>query len=291
LFVFVWFERRSADPMMDLALFRDRAYALAIATICVVFFSIYGMLLLTTQFLQNVRGYPPELTGLMILPFSGLITLVSPFIGRLVGKFGARPLILFGLVMLMLGLFGLILGGSGSAVAVMVGLSLCGLGGALCLTPITTLAMTSVPAARAGMASGIMSAQRAIGSTVGFAVLGSVLAAWLVATLDPDLAAVVPDPVERRAIASEIVASANPRAHVAEIGPQQKITHANPATHAAIVAAAERDFIQGIRVALSVAIGLLALVFLAGLKWFPRGSDAMMSDAEREAAKLAASQP
>ncbi len=116
LCVFVWFERRSADPMMDLTLFRDRAYALAIATICVVFFSVYGMLLLTTQYLQNVRGYPPETTGLIILPFSGLITIVSPFIGRLVGKFGARPLILFGLATLMLGLFGLILGGSGSVV-------------------------------------------------------------------------------------------------------------------------------------------------------------------------------
>jgi EmrB/QacA subfamily drug resistance transporter len=291
LWAFVWFERRSSDPMMDLALFGDRAYALAIATICVVFFSIYGMLLLTTQFLQNVRGYPPELTGLIILPFSGLITIVSPFIGRLVGKFGARPLILFGLVMLMLGLFGLILGGNGSAIVVMAGLSLCGLGGALCLTPITTLAMTSVPPARAGMASGIMSAQRAIGSTVGFAVLGSVLAAWLVATLDPDLATAVPDPVERRAIASEIVASANPRAHIAEIGPRHPITHADPGTQAAILVAAERDFVQGIRIALLVAIALLAAVFLAGLKWFPRGSDAMMSDAEREAAKLANAEP
>jgi MFS family permease len=249
------------------------------------------MLLLTTQFLQNVRGYPPELTGLMILPFSGLITIVSPFIGRLVGRFGARPLILFGLVMLMLGLFGLILGGTGSPVVVLVGLALCGLGGALCLTPITTLAMTSVPQARAGMASGIMSAQRAIGSTVGFAVLGSVLAAWLVATLDPDLATAVPDPAERRAIASEIVASANPRAHIAEIGPRHPITHPDPATQAAILVAAERDFIQGIRIALLVAIALLAIVFLAGLKWFPRGSDAMLSDAEREAAKLASAEP
>ena len=291
LCVFVWYERRSADPMMDLTLFCDREYALAIATICVVFFSVYGMLLLTTQYLQNVRGYQPEVTGLIILPFSGLITIVSPFIGRLVGKFGARSLILFGLAMLMLGLFGLIVGGSGSVAAVIVGLALCGLGGALCLTPITTLAMTSVPAARAGMASGIMSAQRAIGSTVGFAVLGSVLAAWLVATLDPDLATAVPDPVERRAIAAEIIDSANPRAHVAEIGPRHPIGHANPATHAAILVAAERDFVQGIRIALLVAIALLAMVFLAGLKWFPRGGDAMLSDAEREAAKLAASEP
>jgi len=76
--------------MMDVTLFRDRAYAMAIATICVVFFSVYGMLLLTSQFLQNVRGYSPEETGLMILPFSASVTIVSPLHGRLVGRYGAR---------------------------------------------------------------------------------------------------------------------------------------------------------------------------------------------------------
>jgi hypothetical protein len=60
---------------------------------------------------------------------------------------------------------------------VLLGLGLCGTATALCVTPVTTLAMASVPPQRAGVASGIMSAQRAIGSTVGFAVLGSAPAA------------------------------------------------------------------------------------------------------------------
>ncbi len=283
---FVRFEQRSADPMMDISLFREPAYALAIGTICAVFFSIYGMLLLTTQFLQNVRGYTPEQTGLMILPFSAAVTIVSPLVGRLVGRFGARPPILVGLALLIAGLAGLIAGGHGNPVVVLVGLGLCGIGGALCLTPITTIAMTSVPPQRAGMASGIMSAQRAIGSTVGFAVLGSVLAAWLSATLVDDLATALPDAAERRAVGAAIVASANPRAHVAEMGPRHPIAHANPATQTAIVAVAEHDFVQGIRVALSVAIALLLVVLLVGWRWFPRGG-AMLGDAEREAAKLA----
>ncbi len=288
-FAFVRFEQRSADPMMDISLFRDPAYALAIGTICSVFFAIYGMLLITTQFLQNVRGFPPETTGLIILPFSVSVTIISPLIGRVVGRYGARPPILVGLSIMMAGLATLIVGGHGSLWVVLVGLGLCGTGGAMCLTPITTLAMTSVPPDRAGMASGIMSAQRAIGSTVGFAVLGSVLAAWLSATLEPDLAATIADPAERRAVAAAIVGSANPRAHVAELGPRQPIAHPDPALRAAIVAVAERDFVQGIRAALSVALVLLALVLLAGWRWFPRGGGAMLTDAQREAAKLAES--
>ncbi|MFO1323930.1 MAG: MFS transporter [Burkholderiales bacterium] len=284
---FIRTEQRSADPMMDLTLFRDPAYSLAIGTICAVFFSIYGMLLLTTQFLQNVRGLPPETTGLVILPFSASVTIVSPIAGRLVGRFGSRPPILFGLGAMIAGLSVLAVGGHGSMLLVLAGLGLTGLGGALCLTPITTIAMTSVPPARAGMASGIMSAQRAIGSTVGFAVLGSILAAWLATTLEPHLAAAIPDATERKAVAAAIVASANPRAHVAEIGPRQPIAHADPRTRAAVVAAAENDFVQGIRVALGVAIALLAVVLLIGWRWFPRGGGAMLSDAEREAARLA----
>jgi EmrB/QacA subfamily drug resistance transporter len=291
LFAFVRVERRSPDPMMDVSLFRDPAYALAIGTICAVFFSIYGMLLLTTQYLQNVRGYPPEATGLIILPFSFTVTIVSPIVGRLVGRFGARPPILVGLAAMIAGLATLIATGQGSLVIAMIGLALCGFGGALCLTPITSLAMTSVPPQRAGMASGIMSAQRAIGSTIGFAVLGSVLAAWLGATLDADLANAVTDAAERKAVAAAIVADANPRAQVAEIAPARPIKHPNLATQAAIVKAADVDFIQGIRIALGVAIALLAVVLLAGWRWFPRGGDAMMSDAEREAAKLAGSEP
>lgn len=173
--LFVWLERRSSNPMMDLTLFRDTSYALAIATICTVFFAVYGMLLLTTQFLQNVRGYTPSVTGLMILPFSAAVAIVSPLVGHLVGRIGARVPILAGLCMLMLGLLMLIFSEHRSSALVLVGLGLCGSGVALCLTPITTVAMTAVPAERAGMASGIMSAQRAIGSTIGFAVLGSVL--------------------------------------------------------------------------------------------------------------------
>lgn len=284
--LFVRTERAAADPMMDVTLFRDATYALAIVTICAVLFAIYGMLLLTTQYLQNVRGYTPQATGLLLLPFSASVTIVSPLVGRLVGRYGARPPILAGLGVQIAGLAVLIAGAGGDTAIVVAGLALAGTGGALCLTPITTLAMTSVPPARAGMASGIMSAQRAIGSTLGFAVLGSVLAAWLSATLAPDLAPVVPDPVERRAVAAAIVAGANPRAHVAEIGPRQPIAHPDAATRARIVAVADRDFVQGIRAGLAVALGVLVLVLAAGLRWFPRGGGALLTDAEREAARL-----
>ena len=177
LAAFVFCERRSADPMMDLTLFRDRTYSLAIITIFAVLFATYGMLLVITQYLQNVRGFSPTEAGLLLLPYSASLMIVSLTAGKLVGVVGSRRLILVGLALQIVGFGVLIAGLQASTVVVVVGLVFVGVGAALCLTPITSLAMTAVPAERAGMASGIMSAQRALGSTVGFAVLGSILAA------------------------------------------------------------------------------------------------------------------
>ena len=119
------------------------------------------------------------------------------------------------------------------------------------------------------MASGIMSAQRALGSTVGFAVLGSVLAASLTVTLSEHLAQAIPDPAERREVADTIIGDANPRAYAAEIGPGRPIQHADPATREAILRAADADFVEGIRISLGAAILVLALVLAAGFAVVP----------------------
>ena len=288
-FFFLRVERRSPDPMMDISLFRNGEYALAIGTMFVAFFAVYGMLLLMTQYLQNVQGYSPERTGFMLLPFSLVLMIMSPRVGKLVGRYGPRRLILLGISGLILGFLTLMASGSGNAMLVLLGFTVCGFGAALCVTPITALAMTSVPPQRAGMASGIMSAQPATRSSVGSAVLGPVLAAWLATTLDADLAPVVRNPAERQAVATAIVSSANPRAHVAEIAPRRPIPHPDPATRAAITVAADQDFVQGIRAGLLLAVALLLLALLAGWRWFPRGGVALR-EAEREEAKLAATE-
>jgi EmrB/QacA subfamily drug resistance transporter len=287
LAAFVRVETRSADPMMDLALFRDRTYTLAIGTMFVAFFAVYGMLLVTTQYLQNVRGHSPAMTGALILPFSIACTLVSMRVGAVVGRIGTRIPILFGIAMMIAGFTTLMVGMSGHVALIAFGLGLAGVGGASCQTPITTLAMSAVPRERAGMASGIMSSQRAIGSATGFAVLGSILAAWLGATLDADLARAIPDRAARGEVARSIVAEANPRAYAAEIGPGRPIRHADPATRAAIVAAADADFVQGIRVALGAAVALLVVALGAAYAGFPRGGGGI-ADARAEAAKIAA---
>jgi EmrB/QacA subfamily drug resistance transporter len=280
LAAFIFCERRSVDPMMDLMLFGDRTYSLAIITIFAVLFATYGMLLVVTQYLQNVRGFSPTDAGLLLLPYSASMMIVSLTAGKLVGVIGSRRLILLGLASQIVGCGVLIAGLRAGTMIVGAGLLFVGVGVGLCLTPITSLAMTAVPAARAGMASGIMSVQRALGSTVGFAVLGSILAGVLTTTLNDHLAGALPDATERKAVAATIIRNANPRAYAAEIGPGRPIQHVDAAIQKAMLAAADSDFIEGIRFSLATAMVLLTLVLAADFARFPRGKGAI-ADAEQ----------
>ncbi len=262
LVAFAWYELRTPQPMMDVRLFGHRTYAVAIATIFSAFFSAYGMLLVVTQYFQNVEAYSPERSGLLILPFSFTIMVLSPISGRLVARFGPLPVARIGQPLLVASLVVIALGMPVSVAVVAAGLFLCGAGVALLATPITALAMGSVPVDRAGMASGIMSAQRAIGSTFGFAALGSILAVWLGSTLSADLSEAVPDAEARQAIADRIVDEANPHAYAAEVGPGRPLPAPSPGQTEAIADAARGDFIEGCQVSVGVGAAVCAVTMV-----------------------------
>ena len=161
---------------MDVRLFHDRVYDVAILTLFVVLFCIYGMMLITTQYLQNVRDYSPEEAGLVLGTYTIPVMVLSPVAGVLVARSGSRRPILAGLVCADRRL------GAPRRRSRRPDRARRGRAaphrrrGGLVLTPTTNAAMEAVPPDRGGMASGILSAQRALGSTAGFAIMGSVLA-------------------------------------------------------------------------------------------------------------------
>ncbi|MEN3585709.1 DHA2 family efflux MFS transporter permease subunit [Streptomyces sp. ZYX-F-203] len=263
LVAFARYEYRHPDPMMDVRLFGRRVYAVGIVTILSAFFGAYGMLLIVTQYFQNIEGYTPEEAGLLILPFSFNIMLLSPISGRLVARYGSLRIARIGQPLLVAGLVVVIVGMPLALAVVAAGLFLCGAGVALLATPVTALAMSAVPSERAGMASGIMSAQRAIGSTFGFAVLGSILAVWLGSTLDDRLNDVVPDAEARQAIVDQIIDDANPRAYAAEVGPGRALPSPAPGQTEAIAEAAKQDFVQGCQVSIAFGAALCALTMVS----------------------------
>ena len=286
---FVAAELRTSEPMMDVRLFRDHVYSVAIVTIFVVLFAVYGLLLVLTQYLQNVRGYSAEEAGLVLLAQTVPLIVFAPIAGNLAGRVGDRLPTLGGLAAAVVGLAIIIAGVGGPLVLVVVGLLLMGLAPAFVLPVATNVAMASVPAERAGMASGILSAQRALGSTAGFAIMGTLLAAVVAGTL-PDRVAPYLPAADRQQVVDRVVADANPRAVTSIIGPGK------PLLERGVGARAGRRrrgrLRRGIRIALASGLVLCLLAFVAAFVVIPRGTRAQQRTAEtNDATQLRAKDP
>ena len=87
---FVVIERRSAQPMLPLAVFRNRAVTGAFALAVIAFLALGSFLFFNTLYLQDVRGYSPLHAGLLILPTTAIGLVLSPISGHLTGTRGAR---------------------------------------------------------------------------------------------------------------------------------------------------------------------------------------------------------
>jgi EmrB/QacA subfamily drug resistance transporter len=177
---FIAWERRTPDPMLPLRLFRSRGFS-AVNGVALLFSAgVFGAVFLLAQFLQVVQGMDPLEAGLRTLPWTMAPMVVAPLAGLvLVGRFGARALIITGQVLLAVAL-GWLAAVSTADVAygdLVVPFVLAGVGMGLEFAPMSTLALESVSAEEHGVASGVLNTIRELGVAVGVAVLASVFAA------------------------------------------------------------------------------------------------------------------
>ncbi|MDH4112537.1 MAG: MFS transporter [Actinomycetota bacterium] len=274
---FAWFELRTPQPMMDVRVFGNHVYSVALYAVFAVLFCVYGTLFLITQYFQNVRAYSPERTGIMILAMSVPTVILAPLSGRLVATKGGRRPTLWGMSFAVVAM-GILAASNGSHLPVtLAGLLAIGIAGGLSVAAATSVAMGSIPPERAGMASGILSTQRGLGSTAGFAIMGSVLVGVVSTVLPGRLEPSVSERGERARIVDQVVDGANPQAVTSIIGPSDPI-RANVTEQRDVLQEADDAFIAGIRAAMLV--GLVVSLSALVLVWvtFPRGGAAARDD-------------
>jgi len=275
--VFVRYELHTSDPMMDMTVFSNRVYDAAIYAVFATLFCVYGTLFIITQYFQNVRTYSPEKTGVLILSMTIPTIILSPLTGRIAAARGARSPTLIGLGCLVIGT-GLFAAGNASMLwLTLVALMFVGAASGLSVAAATSEAMGAIPPERSGMASGILSAQRALGSTAGFAIMGSVLAASISLALPRDLKEILTDSVQRDAVVERVVDDANPQAVAGLIGPGKPLPD-NVTEDDAVVSAADDAFVTGIRVAMLVGFFVALSALVVGWRLFPRERDAPISE-------------
>lgn len=175
---FVALERRAAEPMLPLGLFRSGAFSAGTAVGLLINLGFYGQLFVLSLYFQDVRHMSPTTAGLALLPEGIMVSLASFLSGRLTGRAGGRPTMLIGLGVGAAGLFGLMAAGAHTPYALIVApLTATGFGMAFTMPAATTTVVEAAPGGRAGVASGAINAGRQVGSTIGVALLGTLVAA------------------------------------------------------------------------------------------------------------------
>ncbi|MDL4813918.1 MFS transporter [Actinomadura opuntiae] len=180
---------RAAHPLLDPRMFAGAALRSGVLGIGAAFFSLFALFFVNAQYLQYAKGYTPLVTGVAISPVVvGMIVVSRRSVG-LGHRFGNRPLITTGLLVIAGGLGLLSLADASTPYPVYaVDLLVMSVGMGLCVPPLSVGVMSALPPGRAGLGSGLNGAAREIGSALGVAVLGTVLTARFADALPPALA-------------------------------------------------------------------------------------------------------
>jgi MFS transporter, DHA2 family, multidrug resistance protein len=172
-FVFVRRQRSLADPLIDLRLFRERAFSASLVTYTLGVFVAFGSFLFIAQYLQLVLGLSPLMAGLWTVPGAIANVFGSNIAPRLVRRIRPAYVVAGGLALTASGLAMLTQVGADSLAIIVIGNFIMSFGFGLTFTLTADLVVGTAPPERAGAASAISETGAEFGGALGIAVLGS----------------------------------------------------------------------------------------------------------------------
>ncbi len=174
---FIVVERRKSKPMIHLRYFGSRVFLAALLIVGIINFGWYGIMLLCTDFLQNVQHQSSVAAGFYMMPSNLAFFTVNQYSAQLEKTLGRRMLVIASWVVTLGGIVWLaMLGASAASWQVAAGLFVAGIGWGLLFTPAAAMAMTACDAVDEGFASGAIALSRSLFGVFGIAILGSLLA-------------------------------------------------------------------------------------------------------------------
>ncbi|AKT41797.1 MFS transporter [Chondromyces crocatus] len=168
-------ERRHPAPLIDLTLFRHRVFASSSVSLVLSFFALFGGSIMMPFYLEQLRGFSVQTSGLLITPLPLTLAVVAPLSGSLADRLGSRWLTAAGL---SLGCAGLLLTGNldaRSSISAIVGsLVVTAIGQGLFQAPNNSALLGAAPTDKQGVASGLLATGRVIGQSMSVALAGAI---------------------------------------------------------------------------------------------------------------------
>jgi EmrB/QacA subfamily drug resistance transporter len=175
---FVVLDLRAQAPLVPLREFANRAFVGSSIVLLIGNLVLASLLFILPLYLQNITEHSPLEAGLLLLPLTATLMVLSPLSGVMTDRIGPRVPMMAGIVATAVGVYLLSDLHAGSSPAALVpGLLVLGVGFGLEITPVNVAALQSIPAIRRGTASGVLIALGMLGSTIGIAAFGAAFGA------------------------------------------------------------------------------------------------------------------
>ncbi|MFI5776287.1 MFS transporter [Nocardia sp. NPDC051570] len=184
---FVFWESRSAHPMLPLRVFRSRDFTGTCLTLLLMVFGMGAVMLMLTQYLQFVLGFGPMKAGLALLPFAVASTICNG-LGATLGKTVSNKILIIAGLLVMAAAFA-VLANADSYGWVLISMMIMGMGSGLTGPAAYAAIMSAIPLEHAGVGSAMNDTIQQVGMAISIAVLGSVLAGQFTGNMPADIPA------------------------------------------------------------------------------------------------------
>ncbi|MFG1996767.1 MFS transporter [Actinoplanes sp. NPDC048988] len=172
---FVVIEARSANPMIDLAVFRLRVFSGGLLAMGLWAFGVFGIYFYMAIYMQNVLGFSPTAAGAAFVPMALVMAAMATIAPRLEARFGAGRTVAAALALMAASVAGISSYGEGTSyLALLPWFLVYGVGGGL-LVPLNNVIVGALPQERAGIASGMLNVSREVFGLLGITILGAIL--------------------------------------------------------------------------------------------------------------------
>ncbi|MEV4777000.1 DHA2 family efflux MFS transporter permease subunit [Microbacterium sp. LTA6] len=183
---FLWYQARTKnEPLVPMALFRDRNFSWSNVAIATVGFTVTSMSLPLMFFLQLARGLTPTEAALLMIPMAVAAGVLSPFAGKVLDRIDPRIMLVPGLLLVSaaLFLFAFLMNTEVDTAWLLVPSAILGIGNAGMWGPLATTATRNLPRLQAGAGAGIYNTTRTVGSVLGSAAIAAFMQSRIEANL------------------------------------------------------------------------------------------------------------
>jgi EmrB/QacA subfamily drug resistance transporter len=173
---FAVIESRTAQPMVQMQLFRSRVFAGGTVTMMLWAFGIFGIYFFTSIYLQSILGFSPTKAGLAFVPMALCMALFAGLAGPVSRVLRPNQTVAIGMAIMAAGLYLFSrLGGGATFASLMPGFLIFGAGAGLMNVPLTNAVLHAMPPERSGVASALLNASREVAGLLGITIIGAVL--------------------------------------------------------------------------------------------------------------------